>query len=186
MAAVKNLVRVLAGVAIGAPLVRFAMKRRFVQRKLNERAKAIRTSRAITIHRPPEEVYRFWRDFRNLARFMPHVEEIEIVDQTRSRWRAKTAAGKLRWDAQIVGDRPGERIEWTTTRGADLPHAGIVTFRPAPGGRGTELTVEMHVRAAGGKVVRPIAEQQMETDLRRLKAVMETGDVIRTDGKVRA
>jgi uncharacterized membrane protein len=44
----------------------------------------IRTRRAITVNRPVEEVYGFWRDFQNLPRFMRHLESVTVTGDRRS------------------------------------------------------------------------------------------------------
>src|SRR5687768_2045718 len=51
-------------------------------------------TRSITISRPPDDVYRFWRRLDNLLQFMRHLESVEVIDQQRSHWRAKGPADK--------------------------------------------------------------------------------------------
>src|SRR2546421_11677855 len=65
----------------------------------------------ITINRKPEEVYRFWRNFQNLPRFMEHLESVEVIDDRRSHWVAKAPAGtRVEWDAEIVEEIPNKLI----------------------------------------------------------------------------
>ena len=145
-------------------------------------------TKAITVWRPPDEVYRFWRDFENLPRFMRHLESVRVTE-SRSHWKASGPAGKsVEWDAEIVEDRPHELIAWRSLPGADVDNRGQVRFRPAPGGRGTEIHVEMvYDPPAGGlgKAVAKLfgrdADQQIYGDLRRFKQILETGEVIRSD-----
>ena len=147
-----------------------------------------RLTKAITIRRSPEEVYRFWRDFRNFPSFMSHVEAVAVLDERRSHWTAPGPAGRLvEWDAEIVEDRPNERIRWRSLEGATVPNSGTVRFTPAPGGRGTEIHLEMEyeppVAELGSLVARLFGQeprQQVQADLRRLKQVLETGEVIRS------
>jgi uncharacterized membrane protein len=68
--------------------------------------------------------------------------------------------------------------------GAPFGHAGVVRFEPAPGGRGTVVTVEMEylppggtVTAAAAKLIGHAPEQQLHEDLRRFKQLMETGQI---------
>ena len=73
----------------------------------------VRVGQSITVNRPIEDVYRFWRSFENLPRFMRHLESVEPLAGGRSRWRAKAPAGMtVEWEAEIVEDREGERITW--------------------------------------------------------------------------
>ena len=44
---------------------------------------------SVTINRPIEELYRFWRNLENLPQFMHHLESVERVTDTLSRWRAQ-------------------------------------------------------------------------------------------------
>lgn len=145
-------------------------------------------SRAITIGRPRQELYQFWRDFENLPRFMYHLEFVEDLGSGRSRWVAKAPAGRtVEWDAEITEDKPGESIAWHTVGDSDIRHNGYVTFVPAPGDRGTEVHVRMNYDAPGGKLGAALAKlfgeepgQQVADDLRRFKQVAETGEVVRS------
>lgn len=148
----------------------------------------VTTHQAITIGRPAEELYRFWRDFRNLPRIMSHLEAVEVTGEKTSHWKAKAPAGMtVEWDVEITEERPNERIAWRST-GGHVDNAGSVRFVPAPGGRGTEVRVELHYRPPGGIVGRWFAklfgeepEQQVFDDLRHFKQVMETGEVVLSD-----
>jgi uncharacterized membrane protein len=145
---------------------------------------------AITVNRPPDEVYRVWRDLENLPRFMIHLESVQSTGDGHSHWRAKSPLrGHVEWDADIVGDRPGELIAWQSTGGAIAGNSGSVRFTEAPGGRGTEVRVELRYSAPGGPAGAAFArllgehpEQQVRDDLRRFKQVMETGEVVRSEG----
>ena len=144
---------------------------------------------AITVRRPVGEVYGFWRDFQNLPSFMYHLESVEPSGGGRSRWKAKAPIGKVKWDAEIVEDRPNELISWRSLPGARVPNSGTVRFRPAPSDQGTEIMLDMNYGAPGGPAGAFVAKlfgeeprQQVKDDLRRFKQVMETGEVVRSDG----
>jgi uncharacterized membrane protein len=163
------------------------------QGTLASNAARVPIRRSTTIARPPGEVYRFWRDFKNLPKFMVHLESTEVLDATRSYWRARGVGGKtFEWNAEIVGDRENELISWRTVgRGSQVAHVGVVRFVAAPGGRGTEVHVEATYDPAGGPLARAFAlafgqdpSQQIEGDLRRLKQVLEAGEVIESDASI--
>ena len=158
-----------------------------------EAARGIQVRRSVTVLRSPEEIYRFWRDFRNLPRFMRHLESVETLSDTRSRWRATAPAGTtVEWEAEIIEDRPGEGISWRSLPGSEVDNIGTVRFVPAPGGgRGTEIHVELRYDPPGGKLGSIVAklfgqapERQVATDLRRLKQVLETGEVVHSDASI--
>jgi uncharacterized membrane protein len=153
---------------------------------------AIVAVNTITINRAPEEVYRFWRDFQNLPRFMSHLESVQVIDEKRSHWVAKAPAGmKVEWDAEIAKDMPNQLIAWRSLEGADVDNSGTVRFDRAPGGRGTEVRVEVVYNPPGGALGAGIAklfgeapEQQIKGDLRRLKQVLEAGEVVHSDSSI--
>lgn len=147
---------------------------------------------SVTVNRPPEEVYRFWRDCQNFPRFMSHVEEVSAIEGNRTHWVVKAPAGAhVEWDAEITEDRPNERIAWRSLAGADIKNSGWVDFRPAPGGRGAEVHAHIEYSSPGGELGRAIAalfgeepEQQLKGDLCRFKQVMETGEVVHSDASI--
>lgn len=149
--------------------------------------------KAITINRSPEEIYQFWHDFRNLPRFMDHLESVQMTGEKRSHWKAKAPAGTtVEWDAETVDDQPNQRIAWRSLMGAAVDNAGSVRFVPAPGGRGTEVHVELRYDPPGGALGATVARifgeepgQQVSDDLRRFKQVLETGEITRSDASVR-
>jgi len=152
----------------------------------------IHVQRTVTVDRSPEEVYAYWRDFENLPRFMYHLQEVRSTGNDRSHWIARAPAGQqVEWDAEIVDERPGELIVWRALPGSDIQHEGSVHFRPAPADRGTEVEVALQYDAPAGKAGALIATlfgeeptQQIRDDLRRFKQVMETGEVVLSDGSL--
>jgi uncharacterized membrane protein len=143
------------------------------------------------INRPVEDVYRFWREFQNLPRFMFHVDSVSLAGDGRSHWVVKApAGGSVEWDAEIVDDRPNELISWRTVEGADVKHSGTVRFLTAPGRRGTLVQVDIEYCPPGGALGAGIAKlfgreprQQVQEDLGRLKELLETGEIITTEGQ---
>ncbi|MGY1640115.1 SRPBCC family protein [Geodermatophilus sp. SYSU D00703] len=158
-----------------------------------EPATPMELTSATTVTRPPEEVYAFWRQLDRLPTFMAHLDEVRATDARRSHWRASAPFGRsVEWDAETTDDVPGQRIAWRSLDGADVPNSGEVRFVPAPGGRGTEVHVTLTYEMPGGALGKAAAKyfgeepsQQLDDDLRRFKQVLETGEVIRSDGAPR-
>jgi uncharacterized membrane protein len=146
---------------------------------------------SVTINRTPAEVYRFWRALENLPLFMDHIESVREVGGE-SEWCARGPLGSsLEWQARIVEDEPEERISWQSLEGSELPNRGKVEFRDEPGGVGTEVHVELAFEPPGGAVGAALArlfdelpEQWLRNDLRRLKQILETGEVVRSDASI--
>lgn len=145
---------------------------------------------AITIGRPASEIYAFWRRLENLPRFMNNVESVTEIDDRRSHWVAKSPLGfRAEWDAEIVEDQEGRLLSWQSLPGASVHNAGTVHFEEATGGRGTVVRVDLEYRSASGlgqmvgKVLKPITKQEVREDLRRLKELLETGEIPTIDGQ---
>lgn len=163
---------------------------RTARRQLEERG--IRVIEAVTIDSAPEELYRRWRDLANLPRLLSHLEKVEVLDDRRSRWSAKGPAGKtFEWEAEITEDRPNKLIAWRSLPGSDVTNAGEVSFRRAPGGRGTEVRVELRYDPPAGRLGAVVAKlfgrepgQEVERDLRRFKQIVEVGEAIHSDASI--
>ena len=183
---------VATAAVVGITLLDLVDAVRLSRRGRGKNHRDMRVTKAITVNRSPDEVYGFWRDFENLPRFMDHLESVQVNGGKRSHWKAKAPAGKsVEWDAEIVDDRPNELIAWRSVQGADVDNAGSVRFKPAPGGRGTEVHVEMEYAPPGGVIGATVAklfgeepEQQVGADLRAFKQVMETGEIVRSDASI--
>ena len=146
----------------------------------------VRIKRGVTVHREPADVYNYWRDFENFPAFMFHVESV-TTDGPRSHWVVRVPPGeKAEWDAEIVEDRPEHLIAWRTLPHSRINLAGSVEFRRAPGDRGTEVRIEIRYEPPDGasivKLLGGDPDRQIRDDLRRFKQVMETGEVLLSDG----
>ncbi|MFD5779792.1 SRPBCC family protein [Streptomyces sp. NPDC126933] len=163
---------------------------RSVGRSRTRRGDSMHTNAAITVNRPRNEVYRYWHAFENLPVFMRHLEAVRTEGDGQSHWVARAPVKKtVEWDAELAVDRPGELIAWRSLKGAGVENTGSVSFHDAPGGRGTEVRVELGFTPPGGKAGAAVArlfgehpEQQIRDDLRRFKQVMEVGEVVRSEG----
>jgi uncharacterized membrane protein len=141
--------------------------------------------RSVTIDRPREELYRFWRDFNNLPRFMHNVRSVSVRGAELSHWIIEAPAGKtVEWDSKITQDDPGRLIAWESQDGASVPNSGKVEFLESPDGRGSVVRMTLTYDPPGGAVGKLIAKLfqkepkvQARQDLRRFKQLMETGEV---------
>jgi uncharacterized membrane protein len=150
-----------------------------------------KVEKSINVNKSPEELYSFWRDFKNLPRFMTRLESVRVLDDERSYWTAKNPAGTtIEWAAEIINDKENELIAWRSLEGAGLPNAGSVHFEKAPNGHETQVRVVFSYEPPGGIIGAAIAklfgvspEQQLEEDLRRFKQLMETGETVLIEGQ---
>jgi uncharacterized membrane protein len=147
--------------------------------------KAIKVERAVTIDRPRDELFAFWRNFENLPRFMEHLVSVRVDTPTRSHWEAKAPGGKtVEWDAEIVNEVPYEIIAWKSVGEPDVANAGAVNFFDAPGGRGTIVRVTLDYEPPAGRLGAMVShftaeepDRQIREDLRKFKQLMETGEI---------
>ena len=141
----------------------------------------------VTINRPIAEVYRFWRNFENLPTFMRHLELVAVREEGISHWVAKGPAGvTVEWDARIIHDVDNKVIGWQSLEGSEIATAGSVGFDETE--HGTRVRVHLQYSPPAGKLGSAIARlfgeepsQQIREDLRRFKALLETGE-IRAEG----
>ena len=158
-------------------------------------AHGIHVEESFTINKSPWELYQYWRNFENLPRIMSHLESVTVIDGTRSHWVAKApaiAGGKVEWDAEIINDEPNALIAWRSLANATVDNAGSVRFVPGPQGRGTIVRVVIDYIPPAGVVGKWVAslfgknpESQIREDLHRFKSLMETGEVLTTEGQPR-
>lgn len=156
----------------------------------------VRVERTMTINQRRPEVYRFWRSFENLPRFMKHLKEVKDLGEGRSHWVARGPLGvSVEWDAEIIEESENERIAWQSLPGARVENHGLVVFEDAPArqddaGHATEIHVVLEYNPPGGTYSAAIARlmgeepgMQVLDDLRRFKQIMETGEIATTFGQ---
>lgn len=177
-----------SGGGLAVALVGGTLAYRSVKR---ERPRTIEVDKSVTIDKPREEVFRFWRNLESLPRFMKHLDSVRATGDRRSHWVAKAPAGMtVEWDAEIIAEEENELIGWRSLEKAEVENAGTVRFREVPGGRGTEVHVSLRYNPPAGAIGAAFArlfgeapEQQIEEDLRRLKQIMEAGEIATTEGQ---
>jgi uncharacterized membrane protein len=146
-------------------------------------ARGIHVEDSVTINRPIAEVYRFWRNFENLPRFMQHLESVSTRDAGISHWVAKGPAGMtVEWDARIINEIDNRLIGWQSLEGSTISTAGSVNFDETE--HGTRVRVHLQYSPPGGKLGAAIAwlfgeepHRQIRDDLRRFKALLEAGEI---------
>ena len=139
----------------------------------------------VTVNRPRDELFAYWRDFANLATFMDNVERIDVRDAMLSHWVVRAPAGQhVEWNARVTDEEEGNFIAWASEPGADVANSGRVDFRDATGGRGTAVTATIAYEPPAGFIGKVVAKMfqrepaiQARRDLRRFKQLMETGEI---------
>jgi uncharacterized membrane protein len=145
----------------------------------------IRTSALIQAE--PNALYELWHDVESSPRWQESVTRVTKTGEKTSHWVMTSGDKTIEWDAEILADQPGERIAWRSTAG-DSNNAGEVVFEPAPGNRGTLVTVLQEFRMSKWTslwetIVGRNPKQAVIENLRHFKALAETGEIPRTQGQ---
>jgi uncharacterized membrane protein len=133
----------------------------------------------IDVEVPVRTAYNQWTQFESLPQFMEGVEQIEQLDDTHLRWKAKVAGRTKEWRAEITEQRPDERVAWRSEDGAD--NAGVVTFHKLGEGQ-SRITVQIDAEPEGpiesvgealGLLERRVKGRNVRRDLQRFKGFIE-------------
>jgi uncharacterized membrane protein len=141
--------------------------------------------RSVVVYAPRDRLYRYWRNFANFPRFMDYLEEVQVLDDRRSRWIARAPGGvRIEWEAEVINDIPNELIAWRST-GGTVDHAGSVHFELGPGGRGALVRVAMQYDPPGGSAGHTLASlvggdagTRIQQALEKFKQIMESGEAV--------
>jgi uncharacterized membrane protein len=175
---------VARGVA-GRCLVNRALGRGLTRRRDDTRLalggpRGVHLDGRIVIRRPAAELFAFWRDLRNLPKFMPHIERVDTTDDIHSHWVMKGPAGSsVAWDAEIINAVPPELIGWRSLAGADVASAGSVSFHQISPAE-TEVKVRMQYAPLAGRAGAALSwlagtspAAMLQRDLSKLKDLIE-------------
>ncbi len=146
---------------------------------------ATEVERTLTLQKPAEELHRLWRDPGTLSRVMGHFAEVTASSEDRMHWKVHgPLGGSLEWDSRMVEDRPGELLRWESLDATTLSPRGSVSFRPAPGDWGTEVTLRLDLTPPGGALGQAVMRRMhgvprklVDMALRRFKSLAETGEI---------
>jgi uncharacterized membrane protein len=130
---------------------------------------------AIDVSVPAEVAYNQWTQFEEFPKFMFRVERIEQKDDTHLVWHEKIWGIRRQWEAEIIEQRPNERIVWKSLSGPQ--HIGVVNFHQLHDPRLSRVQVNLDFQPTGliektGRVWRA-ASRALDTDLQRFKAFVE-------------
>jgi uncharacterized membrane protein len=144
---------------------------------------------AFTVDRSPQEVYDFVRDPENWDRFL-HGARLRPPEDGRLLIRLGGTNGfALSSRVRVTEEKVADYIAWASTD-QTVAHRGVIRFRQAPAERGTEISVALEYRAGEGGIARALRaiagwdpEQMVRESLRRVKQLMEAGEIPTTEGQ---
>jgi len=147
-----------------------------------KKPQAINIRGEFEIDLPPQEVYAYWRNLKNLPGTISRLLEVEMVDEHLSTWKTKVLGNlfAVKWEAEIVKDEPGHLIGWQSGKGSLLRHVGRVEFEEAPNGHGTLMKVALSYRPLIGgigvgisKLINPYFEHLLKKEIKNFKYRIE-------------
>jgi uncharacterized membrane protein len=144
---------------------------------------------AFTIDKSQQEVYEFVRNPQNWKLGVPGVKFEHDQENGLGLRFGDGERFSLNTRVEVTDEQPGEYIAWASDEHM-VEHRGVVHFKKAPGDRGTEVSVALEYKAPTGPISRSLAmmagfdpEQIVREGLRRIKQLMEAGEVPTTDGQ---
>jgi uncharacterized membrane protein len=144
----------------------------------------------VTIHRPIDDVFRFYRDFSNLPRFLGDVMAIEPLDRSTYRWTIQGPLGvRVKWTVKVTEEITNDLIRYETVTSAGLRTYWDIHFAPGSDAGQTEVREVMktplgRVGRAALALIGKYPSEEVSSNLHRLKEVMETGRVSDTSYSV--
>ena len=129
---------------------------------------------AIEVDVPITVAYNQWTQFESFPEFMNGVVSIDQRDDTHTHWKTSIGGIHREFDAEIVEQRPDERIAWHSVDGTT--HSGLVTFEPLGDSRTRVVVIlewepEGVVEKLGAAVA--VDDHRVSDDLRRFKEFIE-------------
>ncbi len=141
---------------------------------------------SVTIRRPIEEIFDFYRDFRNLPSFLGDVIAVEPIGPATSRWTVQGPLGiRARQTVRVTEELTNSLIRYQTVAPPGLRTYWEIHFAPGP--QAGEVKVREVMDAPLGRLGRAalaligkFPAEEVSSNLERLKQLMETGRVTDT------
>lgn len=149
------------------------------------------TEGRITIQRPVEKVFEFYRNFKNLPTFLGDVMAIDETGPATSRWTIQGPLGiRAHWTIRVTEERANELIRYETVSSPALKTYWEIYF--TPGATAGETEVHEVMKTPLGRLGRAALAlmgkfpvEEVSSNLQRLKEIVETGRVTDTSYAVR-
>ncbi len=149
----------------------------------------VRTS--ALVNADAQRLYELWSDVENVPLWQEQMVSVKRIGDKKTHWVMKTgdkdSKKTVEWDSELLADQPGHRLAWRSLDG-EVKNAGEVVFEPSPGGHGTMVTVLQEFRmgklaSAWETLTGRNPKQLVIENLRHFKALVETGEIPRTEGQ---
>jgi uncharacterized membrane protein len=135
------------------------------------KGRRIPIQQAVDVPVPISTAYNQWTQFEDWPKFMHRLEIVSQEDESHVSFKTKIWGISKEFKAEIVEQRPDERIKWKVTEG--VTHTGVVTFHELAD-RLTRIEVNLDVQP--GSLIEKAArgmrhvKRAVRADLARFKA----------------
>jgi uncharacterized membrane protein len=150
--------------------------------------KPSRIAAVVTIRRPRAEVWSFLRDPNNHAAVVPGLRLSAAGERWHARFQPPGDLPEIEWEIETLQEVETERLVLSSVPGSEFDATAVTRLEDAPGG-GSELRVEFEIHpperavAAAARGLEPVTERALEQVLRRVKHLLEAGEIPTTDGQ---
>jgi uncharacterized membrane protein len=138
------------------------------------RGRRMPIQQSVDVAVPIRHAYDQWTQFEDWPEFMHRIESAEQVDDATVAFKTKIWGITKEFEAEIVEQRPDERIEWNVKEG--VAHSGVATFHKlAPRLTRIEVTIDVEPDSLLEKAGRGMrfTKRAARGDLHRFKAFVE-------------
>jgi uncharacterized membrane protein len=142
-------------------------------------------SRSLTIDANPDELLEAWCDPAVQQQVLGDLAELTAGDRNQMRWQVRLPGDRsVQVASELVECQPGVMAHYRSTAPHDIEMDLVFAVEPAPADFGTEATVKIECAVPGGtlasaaaKLLGSAPEMLVGRALRRLKALIETGEI---------
>ncbi|MFI2651015.1 MULTISPECIES: SRPBCC family protein [Micromonospora] len=144
----------------------------------------------MTIERRVADVFNFYRDFQNLPRFLGDVMASRQIGPTTFRWTIRGPLGvRLSSTVRLTEERTNQLLRYETTAAPGMRTHWTVRFTPGSDPGRTEVHEVLKTPFGRlGRIALTLAGKppaaEVAANLRRLKQLLETGEVTDTEHAV--
>jgi uncharacterized membrane protein len=148
----------------------------------------LRIDAVVTIRKPRAEIWTFLRDPAHHAAVVPGLTLSAAGERWRARFRPPGDLPEIEWEIETLQAVEPERLVLSSVPGSAFDATTVARLDEAPGG-GTELRVEFEIHppqrtaAAAARGLEPVTERALAQVLRRIKHLLEAGEIPTTDGQ---
>lgn len=131
--------------------------------------------KSVDVDCPLDVVYNQWTQLEEFPRFMSGITMVRQLDDTHVHWQSEILGKAQEWNAEIVEQKPDERISWESTSGT--PNRGTVTFTPLSPDR-TRVSLKIAFEPEGAAenlgTMLGIVDRQVQKSVEDFKSFIET------------